>query len=216
MRPNEIRRLSAAERSRGGHKCVVLRHEPIVSADTRTDDQLLADLRPGHAGAAFAVFYERHERAILAYFRRRVPTAETAADLAAETFAQALINRARYVPLPAGAAAGWLFGIAAHVLARSVRRACIEDRARQRIGLPGLALDDAQLAQIDEIADDSGLIAALERLAPNQREAVRARILDDRAYADVAAQLNVSEAVARKRVSRGLAALRRHLEGTSR
>lgn len=187
-----------------------------MSADTRTDDQLLADVRPGYAGAAFAVFYERHERAILAYFRRRATTPEAAADLAAETFAQALINRARYTPQPGGAAAGWLFGIAAHVLSHSVRRGRIEDRARQRIGLPALTLDDVQLAQIDEIADDSGLVAALDRLAPDQREAVRARILDDRAYPDVAAQLNVSEAVARKRVSRGLAALRRHLEGTSR
>ncbi len=187
-----------------------------MSADTRTDDQLLADVRPGHAGSAFAVFYERHERAVLAYFRRRVPTAETAADLTAETFAQALINRARYTPQPGGAAAAWLFGIAAHVLAHSVRRRRIEDRARQRISLPELALDDAQLAQIDEIGEDSGVVAALDGLAPDQREALRARILEDRSYPDMAARLNVSEASARKRVSRGLATLRRRLEGTSR
>lgn len=187
-----------------------------MSADARTDDQLLADVRPGHAGAAFAVFYERHERAVLAYFRRRVPRAEIAADLAAETFAQALVSRPRYTPQPGGAAAAWLFGIAAHVLARSLRRGRIEDRARQRISLPALALDDAQLAQIDEIGNDSGVVAALDRLAPDQREAVRARILEDRTYPDVAALLNVSEAVARKRVSRGLATLRRRLEGTPR
>lgn len=206
-----------ASREHGsGHKLIALWHEPFVSADARTDDQLLADVRPGHAGAAFAVFYERHERAVLAYFRRRVPTAETAADLAAETFAQALVNRARYTPQAGAAAAGWLFGIAAHVLAHSVRRGRTEDRARQRIGLPALALDDAQLAQIDEIGDDSGVLAALDGLAPDQREAVRGRILDDRTYPDIAARLNVSEAVARKRVSRGLATLRRRLEGTSR
>lgn len=56
--------------------------------DLRDDDALLAE-QPGHAGPAFAVFYARHERAVLAYFRRRVPASETAADLAAETFAQA-------------------------------------------------------------------------------------------------------------------------------
>jgi len=97
-----------------------------------------------------------------------------------------------------------------------VRRGGIEDRARQRISLPALALDDAQLAEIEEIGDDSGVVAALDRLAPDQREAVRARILEDRTYPDVAALLNVSEAVARKRVSRGLATLRRRLEGTPR
>jgi DNA-directed RNA polymerase specialized sigma24 family protein len=136
--------------------------------------------------------------------------------LAAETFAQALVSRARYAPQPGAGAVAWLFGIAAHVLARSVRRGRIEDRARRSIGLPPVALDDAQLAEIDAIGDDSGVVAALERLPPDQRDAVRARILDDRAYPDVAVRLNVSEAVARKRVSRGLAALRRNLEEPSR
>jgi RNA polymerase sigma factor (sigma-70 family) len=187
-----------------------------VTTDSRTDDELLAQRRPGHAGPAFAVFYERHERGVLAYFRRRVPTSEAAADLAAETFAQALVSRERYRPQPGAAAAAWLYGIAAHVLARSVRRGRIEDRARRAIGLPPVAIDDARLAEIDAIGDGCGVVAALERLPPDQREAVRARILDDRAYPDVAARLNVSEAVARKRVSRGLAALRRNLEEPSR
>jgi RNA polymerase sigma factor (sigma-70 family) len=199
-----------------GHKPGPTWHERDVSSDFRSDDELLAQLAPGLAGPAFAAFYERHERAVLAYFRRRVPTSEAAADLAAETFAQALVSRARYTPQPGAGAAAWLFGIAAHVLARSVRRGRIEDRARSSIGLPPLALDDVRLAAIDETGDDCGLVAALERLPPEQREAIRARILDDRAYPEVAARLNVSETVARKRVSRGLAALRRNLEGSSR
>lgn len=200
----------------GGHKHRALWHEPAVSADPRTDDELVAERRPGHAGPAFAAFYERHERAVLAYFRRRVPVSDAAVDLTAETFAQALVSRARYEPQPGAAAAGWLFGIAAHVLARSVRRGRIEDRARRRIGLPPVTLDDAQLAEIDATGDDTGVLAALDQLPPEQREAIRARILDDRAYPDVAARLDISEAVARKRVSRGLAALRRTLEETSR
>lgn len=208
--------IGAVRARRYGHNAAEQWHEPDVSADPRTDDELLADVCPGHAGSAFAVFYERHERAVLAYFRRRVPTAEAAADLAAETFAQALVSRGGYRPQVGGAAAGWLFGIAAHVLSRSVRRGQIEDRARRRIGLPARTLEDAQLAEIDAIGDDLGVLAALERLAPAQREAVRARILDDRSYPELAARLQVSEAVARKRVSRGLATLRRHLEGTSR
>ena len=46
---------------------------------------------------AFAQFYRRHVRGVLAYFRRRAPDAETAADLAAETFAAALEGRHRYM-----------------------------------------------------------------------------------------------------------------------
>ena len=50
------------------------------------------------------------------------------------------------------------------------------------------------------------------RLPPEQREAVRARVLDERDYADIARELHTSELVVRKRVSRGLATLRTHME----
>lgn len=183
--------------------------------DQRDDDALLAEQRPGHAGTAFAVFYARHERAVLAYFRRRVPASDTAADLAAETFAQALVSRRRYRSRDGGSAVAWLFGIAANVLGRSVRRGQVQDRARRRIGLTELVLDDHQLEAIERLGDDSGALAALEQLPADQRDAVRARILDDSAYPDVAARLKVTEAVARKRVSRGLATLRRQLKEPS-
>jgi DNA-directed RNA polymerase specialized sigma24 family protein len=60
---------------------------------------------------AFAQFYRRHVRGVLAYFRRRAPDADTAADLTAETFAAALEGRHRYAPAR-GPALGWLYGIA--------------------------------------------------------------------------------------------------------
>ena len=50
--------------------------------------------------------------------------------------------------------------------------------------------------------------AWLEQLAPDQRAAVRAHVIDERAYGEIAGELNTSEAVVRKRVSRGLAAMR--------
>jgi RNA polymerase sigma-70 factor (ECF subfamily) len=179
-----------------------------------TDDELLAERAPGRAGAAFAAFYERHEDAVLAYFRRRVGTPELAADLAAETFAQALVSRSRYRPGAENSAVAWLFGIAGHVLGRSVRRGAIEVRARRRLGITELVLDDAQLIAIDERSSEHGVLALLQLLPMDQREAIRARILDEKAYPEVAEQLRCSEPVARKRVSRGLAALRNRLEDT--
>jgi RNA polymerase sigma factor (sigma-70 family) len=186
-----------------------------VTVQPRTDDELLAEVRPGHAGPAFAAFYERHERAVLAYFRRRVPAGDAAADLAAETFAQALVSRGSYRPQPGGSAIAWLFGIAAHVLGRSVRRGRVEDRARRRLKLPPLALDDEQLRAIERLDAEAAVRDALDILPPDQRAAVQARVVDDAAYPDIAARLQCSEAVARKRVSRGLSALRRHLEEPS-
>jgi RNA polymerase sigma-70 factor (ECF subfamily) len=49
----------------------------------------------------------------------------------------------------------------------------------------------------------------LEGLPEDQREAVRARVIDETDYAELALRLEISPTAARKRVSRGLAALRR-------
>jgi RNA polymerase sigma-70 factor (ECF subfamily) len=52
----------------------------------------------------------------------------------------------------------------------------------------------------------------LAELPPDQREAIEARVINEREYADIAAQLRCSEQVIRKRVSRGLGSLRASLE----
>lgn len=178
-------------------------------AAARTDEALLAATKS--SPQAFGEFYLRHERTVLHYFVRRTGRAELAADLAAETFAEALRCAGRFRPGPAPALA-WLLGIAAHTLARSARRGAVEDRARRRLRAPRLELDDADLARIDELAGiESPALEALGSLPPRQAEAIRARVLDDRDYFDIAAQLHCSEAVVRQRVSRGLAALRSQL-----
>lgn len=100
------------------------------------DDQLLA-AAPGCADA-FAAFYRRYERVILAYFLRRTADVEVAADLTAEVFAAALVSCSRYRPGPAPAHA-WLFGIAQHRLASSARRGKVEARARRRLRMAPIA-----------------------------------------------------------------------------
>ena len=92
-----------------------------------SDDELLA-LTPSRP-AAFAPFYRRHERAILAYMRQRTGDAELAADLTAETFAAALVSAARYRP-GSDPAIAWLFGIARNKWLHATRRGAVEDRAR--------------------------------------------------------------------------------------
>jgi RNA polymerase sigma factor (sigma-70 family) len=186
----------------------------VTNLERAGDDELLAERRPGAAGPAFATFYARHERAVVAYFRRRVASPELAADLTAETFAQALVSRRRYRPEAGGSAVAWLFGIAGHVLSRSVRRGVVEDSGRRRLGFDAARVGDRQLAEIDSLAGDEAARASLESLPADQREAIWARIVDERDYPEIAADLRCSEAVVRKRVSRGLAALRSQLKGT--
>ena len=73
-----------------------------------------------------------------------------------------------------------------------------------------IQLDDEAI----EILEATARAAAgdlLEKLAPQQRDAITAHHLEDRGYAEIAAELRCSESVVRKRVSRGLAALQAQL-----
>ena len=160
---------------------------------------------------AFGAFYARHERAVFRYFYRRVLDAEVAADLSAESFAAALLSAHRFKGADAPAVA-WLFGIARNVLRRSAERRRVESRARARLGMAPLILEDETLAALDRIHAGQLMENALAYLPPEQAEAVRARIVDEREYEEIARALETSEAVVRKRVSRGLGALRKRVE----
>lgn len=156
---------------------------------------------------AFAVFYDRHAPGLVRHFRRRGLTAELALE-----------SLDRYVPGPEPGVA-WLYGIARHVLANGARRGRIDDGARRRLGVPRLAVTDAGLARIDELTSvgdgdgDDALERALDELPAEHRRAVLARVVDDRDYADIAAELQCSEHLVRQRVSRGLGRLRSVLQG---
>jgi len=158
---------------------------------------------------AFAELYRRHHAVLAGYFLRRTGSAEWAADLTAETFAAALHRSARYDP-GKGTALMWLFGIAHRELATALERGAVATRARRRMRIPRGGLDDQALERVVEVATaaQSRVVALMEQLPAEQREAVRARVLEEREYADIALAAAASQSVIRKRVSRGLAALR--------
>jgi RNA polymerase sigma-70 factor, ECF subfamily len=175
-----------------------------------SDEALLART-PGDV-RAFAEFYRRWERPVAGFFVRAVGTGELAADLTAEAFAEALSSASRFDPAR-GEAAAWLFGIARHLLARSRERGRVENQARIRLGMPPLALDDELIARIEAAGADRAL-SLLTGLPEDQRRALQARVLDERGYEEIAAEMQCSESVVRKRVSRGLTALRTRLGAT--
>jgi RNA polymerase sigma factor (sigma-70 family) len=181
----------------------------VVRLDHASDEELLA--RAGEDEEAFSAFYRRYERPLVAFFVRAVRDGELAADLAAEVFATVVLSVERFDPA-LGTAAGWLFGIARNVLARSRERGRVEARARQLLGLPVLALDDETIERIEASAGDEQVLKLLDGLPEAQRSAVAARVLEERDYAAIAHELSCSEAVVRQRVSRGLSALRERLK----
>jgi RNA polymerase sigma-70 factor (ECF subfamily) len=184
----------------------------VVSTGEHTDasDATLLIRTPDDA-TAFAEFYRRHVPGVLRFFRSHVRNPELATDLMSETFAAALIAVRRY---EAGrtTAEAWLYAIARNKLVDSWRRGKVEAGARERLGIERLELDDADLERVEDLAESAELgaaaLAALADLEDAQREAIAARVLDNRSYSEIASTLECSEAVVRKRVSRGLAALR--------
>jgi len=179
-----------------------------------TDAELLAQAR--RRPESFAAFYDRYELAVVGYFARRTGDPEVAADLAAEVFAAVLGSADRYRP-EAPSAAGWLFTIAHNTLAKSRRRGRVEARARRRLGISeAISFDSTELEAVESRAGGDGwVLELLERLPAEQREAVRARVLEERSYPDIAGELKTSELVVRKRVSRGLSNLRAEMEKPS-
>jgi RNA polymerase sigma factor (sigma-70 family) len=156
--------------------------------------------------------YVGHARRIAGYLMRATRDAEAAADLTAETFAAALLARERYRS-DMGTPTTWLYAIAANKLKDWRRRGYTEDRARRRLQIERPALSEADVAEFGRLADEVTADALLEELPAEQRTALRARVLDDRAYGEIAMAEGVSEAVIRQRVSRGLASLRQRIGG---
>lgn len=166
--------------------------------------------------AAFADFYRERAEPLLLYFARRVCDAEVALDLTAETFARAYAGRATFRGDGADEAGAWLYGIARNLLRDWYRRGRCEQSALARLGVEVPALDDAELARIEEQAGlrrlRGALGDALATLSGDQREALRLRVVEELPYDEVARRLGVSEQTTRMRVSRGLRALGRAIE----
>jgi RNA polymerase sigma factor (sigma-70 family) len=172
-----------------------------------SDTELLA--RSEEDPSAFAEFYRRHERAVVAFAGRLVRDAELTVDVAAETFARAYESRDA---LEADHARGWLLGIARHVVFAAWRAGRVESDARRRLGMERVAVGEETLRAVEQAVLESEQAVVetwLADLPAEQQEAIRRRVLEEGEYEDIARDLKCSPAVVRQRVSRGLGALRR-------
>jgi RNA polymerase sigma-70 factor (ECF subfamily) len=173
-----------------------------------TDRELLLRCRSGDRDA-YGVFFARHRLAILGYLAHRTPAPEIAADLMAETFASVLADlRDSRSPVPEAPAA-WLFTIARNLLIDGVRRGKVDAAARARLALEPMILDDEDIARVLEIASAADRFDEVAACLPaTEWELLRARLVEEVPYPELAARLQCSEAVVRKRVSRRTAHVR--------
>ncbi len=130
------------------------------------------------------------------WLQRETGDRETATDLTAETFAQALVSMRRF---RGGDETAWLYGIARNLLSQHHRRARVEDRARRKLGMP--ARDWSDYEPDDRVVD-------LAALPEHERAALELHIVEDLPYDEVARRLAITPGTARMRVHRALRRLR--------
>jgi RNA polymerase sigma factor (sigma-70 family) len=183
-----------------------------MAGDSDQDAKLVMQIGRGDR-AAFEAIYDRFLPLVLRWLVRETSNRELAADLAAETFAAALIAARRY-RASKGSVATWLLGIARNKLRESRRNQRVEDSARRRVGLDPVVFTEEDFERVEQLVSlGTGAMELLGTLPAPLREAVWQRVLGERSYEEIAQELRCSESLVRQRVSRGLRAMRSELEG---
>jgi RNA polymerase sigma factor (sigma-70 family) len=184
--------------------------ETVKERPARRDHDA-ALVRSAEDAEAFKEFYLANVQRLVVFFTRRTLNAEVALDLTGETFATALQRRRQFRGASDAEAEGWLFAIARSQLAHYWRRGLAERRALEQVGIDPPCVALFELERIEELAGLPELRCrvrdAIARLQPQQAYAVLQRVVEEREYDDLAAELGVSQDVVRARVSRGLRAL---------
>jgi len=187
----------------------------VAAGDALSDDALLTDWGNPHG---FTEFYRRTRDPLLAWLYRQTLDAEVAADLLGEVFAVALERRERFDP-GRGTARAWLWGIAGIELKRWRRTGAIARRARRRIGIELVEIDDESITHVESLVDARAMTAVLrdhlQRLPNGERQALELRVFERLPYDEIGDRLGCRAGAARVRVSRGLGRLREVIPATA-
>jgi len=164
------------------------------------------DERRGEATDRTTELVKREAGGLLAYFQRRVPTYEDAADLVSETFV-VIWRRVDALPHDDAEARMWMFGIARRVLATHrrgrLRRHDLADRLRAELATMPSSSGDTRRP---EVAD------ALTALSEKDRELILLVHQDGFTLAEIARLLGRRPATIRSRYQRARQRLRAELE----
>ena len=164
-------------------------------------------LRRGLSAEQVAELFDELGAPLLSWFRRETKTRDEASDLWSETWARVVASRSRIRGDTRAEHAAFVYRVARNLLADWRRRGRVEQRALAQLGIEPLRIPDE-----DEDIPDLDALKHLERLPPDQREAVRLRVLEELDYDEIAARTGTTEPAVRQRVSRGLKWLRNRVE----
>jgi RNA polymerase sigma-70 factor (ECF subfamily) len=138
---------------------------------------------------------------VYGYCRRRTD-AEAAADCVAETF---LVAWRRLDDVPAGdAALGWLYGVARRTLANEYRRTRRWRRLLDRLREVDRVRDTTPEVVVVRRERDRTVLAALERLRPEDRELLRLALWEELPHGEIGVLLGCSTDAANHRIHRAI------------
>jgi RNA polymerase sigma factor (sigma-70 family) len=157
---------------------------------------------------AFEDLYDEYSDRVLAHLARRTLDPEVAFDLMAETFAEAFDHIGRFRGTTDEEGRAWLWSIATHLLIRWRKRGELERRKMTELGISIRDLEQEEFERIENLADlqrfKPVLDRALQVLSEDQRRVLQLRIVDERSYEEIAAELDSTNNAVRHQVSRAL------------
>lgn len=159
----------------------------------------------------FADLFDAHFPRIYAYLRRRLPSA-IAEEMAAETFAVAFRERAKFDP-ELGDAKPWLFGIAANLMRHEWRRERRELRAYARTGRDPVLPDQDEIEErVDAQVRYRELAQSLADLPGKDREVLLLHAWGELSYEEIAQALRLPVGTVKSRLFRARGKLGRRVE----
>ncbi|MGY0004138.1 RNA polymerase sigma factor [Micromonospora sp. I033] len=186
----------------------------VVTRDVCTDAEIISRMHGDPA--LFDTIFDRYYPAIHGYATRRLGR-DLADDVAAETFLVAFAHWRRY-DTTQHSARPWLFGIASNLIAGHQRTEARRYRALARAERTDRNSHDGPADQVavrlDAQAVRGRLAAALEEIAPADREVVLLVAWADLSCEEVARALEIPAGTVRSRLHRARRRLRAALGGT--
>ena len=152
----------------------------------------------------FERLYAEHAQALFGFLVYRTGDRTLAEDLLADTFERALRARRRFDPRR-GSEKSWLYAIAANLVRDARRRSEAERRALTTAYADSPEERAGETARVD---DRTALLAAMEHLTDDEREAIALRYGADLTLQEVARAIGARTSTVEGRVYRGLAKLR--------
>ncbi len=214
-------------RRRPPHTAAIAHDEPSrrprVSADPRTDAELMEAFRDRGDMAAFELIVRRYQGPLYNYFARSVGRPARAEELVQELFLRLVRSRERYERT--AKLSTWLFTIARNLTVDEARRQrfrrhrSLDAPGRRADGGEGAALIGriaAEQVPVDEAADGprvrEQVLAAVAALPDAQREVFTMRQFGGLSFREIADILGVSDNTVKSRMRYALEKLRDKLD----